>query len=268
MPNRQSQTRGNKNLFHGKQQRTIFSQHGCPVRPSPSAGHPLWGPTVMCQVVFVFHHPLNPGGVGPPCEGCYGQHEKIWDCWPPPSSSAEDCDSTSALEPDRHTDTPTHRHSVSRGVWTDVSRGNSWPLTLGSYRGVCTSTCVHVRCVFIMFSVCIWAKKHSWDRWGCFLFPLRLLVSPQFCSQSEVRCLSAPHLSQVNSPLTASCGIGSTLTSLHHYSSSLPLSFPRSRLTSPGAQCWDFLTFNTSVCLRSSCTPEKVHKLADMPRRR
>ena len=38
---------------------------------------------------------------------------------------------------------------------------------------------VHVRCVFIMFSVCIWAKKHSWDLWGCFLFPLRLLVSPQ-----------------------------------------------------------------------------------------
>lgn len=171
-------------------------------------------------------------------------------------------------QPSNQTDTATQRHSISRGVWTDVSRGNSWPLTLGSYRGVCTSTCVHVRCVFIMFSVCIWAKKHSWDRWGCFLFPLRLLVSPQFCSQSEVRCLSAPHLSQVNSPLTASCGIGSTLTSLHHYSSSLPLSFPRSRLTSPGAQCWDFLTFNTSVCLRSSCTPEKVHKLADMPRRR
>lgn len=87
---------------------------------------------------------------------------------------------------------PTQRHSVSRGVWTDVSRGNSWPLTLGSYRGVCTSTCVHVRCVFIMFSVCIWAKKHSWDRWGCFLFPLRLLVSPQFSSQSEVLWVAGP----------------------------------------------------------------------------
>lgn len=90
---------GNKNLFHGKQQRTIFSQHGCPVRPSPSAAlrpatHSearLW-----CQMVFVFHPPLNPGGVGPPCEGCYSQHETIWDCWPPPSPSAEDCDSTSA----------------------------------------------------------------------------------------------------------------------------------------------------------------------------
>ena len=28
---------GNKNLLHGKQQRTIFSQHGRPARPSPSA---------------------------------------------------------------------------------------------------------------------------------------------------------------------------------------------------------------------------------------
>lgn len=34
-----------------------------------------------------------------------------------------------------------------------------------------------------------------------------------------------------------------------------------------GAQCWDFLTFGTSLCLRSSTTPQEVHKLVKIYRK-
>lgn len=258
-----------------------LSSENLPVCGGP-VGHPLWGQ--ICQMVFVFHHPLNPRGVGSPCEGCYGQYEKMRDCWPPPSSSEAQLKNY-PHPPIGVTPAPPHRSNQtdtqSGRLYKQMFPGrNSWPLTLRSSRGVhvlCAQihmcSCAHCYAVFLLCSMYAFGLKNTPGIGGIvfFLPSYCSTVPPTFplswrCYKSATDML-APHLWQVYSLLTTSCGICSTLRSLHHYSFSLLLSFPRSRLASPGAQCWDFLTFNTSVCLCSSGTPQKVHKLAKRPQR-
>lgn len=69
-------------------------------------------------------------------------------------------------------------------------------------------------------------------------------------------------------PLITTSGICSALVASPRRSR--PLSHaPDLRPQPPpaGAQCWDFLTFGTSLCLRSSTTPQEVHKLVKIYRK-
>lgn len=134
---------------------------------------------------------------------------------------------------------------------------------------LCTLLC----CGFIMFYACISILQNSWDRWICFLFPPQAAFLPTVsktslsfrCFKSFVTDMLLPHLSQVYSPLTT--GGCATLSALHHYSFFLPLAFPHSCLTPLRVQCWDSLTFSTSMCLSSSISSQEVHKLASMRQR-
>lgn len=75
-------------------------------------------------------------------------------------------------------------------------------------------------------------------------------------------------LAGVLPPLITSSGICSALDASP--CRSRPVSHAPSLRPQPppvGAQCWDFLTFGTSLCLRSSMTPQEVHKLVKIYRK-
>lgn len=163
-------------------------------------------------------------------------------------------------------------HSHSDRISRCCQRGNSWPIAARSNRSVhvlCSQ--VHM-CVFIMFYACIWNIKRLLGKVKLFSFPLTLLVSWTFplsrrCYKASVPLL-APHLSQVYSLLTTSRGIvpRSGLCSVIHFS--LPLSFPRSCLASPGAPVLGFPQLqHICVFMLQWYSPQKVHKLTNMPRK-
>lgn len=144
-------------------------------------------------------------------------------------------DSTSPLKPDWQSDCINRcfqREAVDHSHWDQIE--------------VCMFSVS--RCVFLWCSLYVFGLKRLLGKVISF-------SPPTFPSVGGVISpLLAPHLSQVYSLLTTICGISSPLRSLNHYSSSLSHA---SRLASPGAPVWDFLTFNTSVCLCSSGTPHR-----------
>ena len=212
----------------------------------------------MCQMLFVFHHPLNPRAVGPPCEGCYGQHEKMRDCWPPPSSTEAQLKNYPPLRLLQrlllHLTTQTRlTHSHSDRISRCCQRGNSWPLAARSNRSV-HDLCAQVHmCVFIMFYACIWTIKRLLGKVKLFYFPLTLLVSRTFplsrrCYKASVPLL-APHLSQVYSLLTTSRGIvprSGLCSVIHFFPSSL---FPTLLSFFPRSSSVGISSASTHLCV-------------------
>lgn len=135
---------------------------------------------------------------------------------------------------------------------------------------VCMFCVPRSMCVFYyVLYVCIWTKKALGMGEIVFFSPSYCLFLQLFLSVGGVRsprCLC--DVSQVCSLLTTSCGFCSPLRSLHNYSLSPRLAFPRSRLASPGAPVLGFPHLqHIRVFMLQRHSPHKVHKLANICRR-
>lgn len=142
-----------------------LSTETLPVR----SGHPLWGQTTICQMVFVFHHPLNLHGMSSPCERCCGQYEKMRDCWP---SSAEAQLKNYSIPPTAVTPALPHRANQPDTQSVRLYKqmfpgGNFQPLALGSnrgLRGLCAQvhmcSCGHCYAVFLC-SRCVFGPNKA-----------------------------------------------------------------------------------------------------------
>lgn len=176
MPYRWSQNR-NKKLFCCKQHRTIFSQDGYPVNPSPpvairSATHfearlwyvrwSLFSVTFLTLVEWAGH-----------VRGVMVNMRRwgIVDLCLPPQRHSWKITLPLWLEwLLLHLTTQTRlTHGQSDCVNRCFMGENRWPLAPRSDRGV------HVLCprvnYYIVLLLYIWTKRHSWDWWKCFLFP-------------------------------------------------------------------------------------------------
>lgn len=160
-------------------------------------------------MVFVFHHPLNPHGMGSPCECCCGQYEKMRDCWP---SSSEAQLKNYPVPPTAVTPAPPHHSNQAdtqsvRLYEQMFPGGNFWPLTLRSnrgLRGLCAQvhmcSCAHCNAVFLLSSIYVFGLNKTLGIGECFLFALRLLVSLQHLKLLvggvlSPRCLCYRHVS-------------------------------------------------------------------------
>lgn len=159
-------------------------------------------------------------------------------------------------------------HSQSDCINRCFQGGNSWPLTLRSNRGVHVLYAqVHV-CFFITFFMYVFGLKRLLGWVKLFSFSPHTACFSNFSSQSEVLEVLGASARQVCSLLTTSCGFCSPLRSLHNYSFSPRLSFPRSRLASPGAPVLGFPHLqHIRVFMLQRHSPQKVHKLANICRR-
>ncbi len=266
-----------KTLSCGKQHRTIFSQDGYPVKPCPPvavrlATHiearlwyvrwSLFSITLLTLVAWARHATAVMVNM---------RRWGIVDLRLPPPPEAQ-------LKNYPHPPTGVTPAPPHHSNQTDTQSGrlykqmfpgrNSWPLTLRSNTSVhvlCAQvhmcSCAHCYAVFLLCSMYIFGLKNTLGivEIVFFLTSYCSTVPPTFplsrrCYKSATNML-APHLWQVYSLLTASCGIWSTLRSLHHYPSfslsHAPVSLPP----------------ELSVGISSPSTHPRVYAPAVLPRK-